>query len=136
MAEMFQQLGTWLHEVFVQQFDGWVLLGFVAQFFFTMRFLVQWIASERAKRSVVPIAFWFFSLFGGALLLVYAISRQDPVFIAGQAMGLVIYIRNQWLISKEKKSALAKTAYSDRPPRPPDGALARADIPTAALRSR
>ena len=110
MAEMFQQLGTWLHEVFVQQFDGWVLLGFVAQFFFTMRFLVQWIASERAKRSVVPIAFWFFSLFGGALLLVYAISRQDPVFIAGQAMGLVIYIRNLWLISKEKKSAQAKTA--------------------------
>lgn len=110
MAEMFQQLGTWLHEVFVQQFDGWVLLGFVAQFFFTMRFLVQWIASERAKRSVVPIAFWFFSLFGGALLLVYAISRQDPVFIAGQAMGLVIYIRNLWLISKEKKSTLAKTA--------------------------
>ena len=110
MAEMFQQLGTWLHEVFVQQFDGWVLLGFVAQFFFTMRFLVQWIASERAKRSVVPIAFWFFSLFGGALLLVYAISRQDPVFIAGQAMGLVIYIRNLWLISKEKKSALANTA--------------------------
>ena len=110
MAEMFQQLGTWLHEVFVQQFDGWVLLGFVAQFFFTMRFLVQWIASERAKRSVVPIAFWFFSLFGGALLLLYAISRQDPVFIAGQAMGLVIYIRNLWLISKEKKSTLAKTA--------------------------
>ena len=110
MAEIFQQLGTWLHEVFVQQFDGWVLLGFVAQFFFTMRFLVQWIASERAKRSVVPIAFWFFSLFGGALLLVYAISRQDPVFIAGQAMGLVIYIRNLWLISKEKKSTLAKTA--------------------------
>ncbi|RWB24366.1 MAG: hypothetical protein EOQ41_27620, partial [Mesorhizobium sp.] len=64
--------------------------------------------SEKAKRSVVPIAFWFFSLFGGSLLLIYAIQRQDPVFIAGQALGLFIYIRNLWLIANERKAAMTK----------------------------
>ncbi|PDQ19096.1 hypothetical protein CN311_21320 [Mesorhizobium sanjuanii] len=108
MANVFQELATWFHQVFVKQFDAWVLLGFVAQFFFSMRFVVQWIASERAKRSVVPIAFWFFSLGGGGLLLVYAIQRQDPVFIAGQALGLFIYIRNLWLIANERKAAMTK----------------------------
>jgi lipid-A-disaccharide synthase-like uncharacterized protein len=108
MADVFGNLATWLHQVFIVQFDGWVLLGFVAQFFFTMRFVVQWLASERAKRSVVPIAFWFFSLGGGALLFVYAIQRRDPVFIAGQGMGLFIYIRNLWLIANERKAAMSK----------------------------
>jgi lipid-A-disaccharide synthase-like uncharacterized protein len=98
-----QALGEWLHQVFVAQFDGWVFLGFVAQAMFTMRFVVQWIASEREKRSVVPIAFWFFSLGGGTLLLIYAIQRQDPVFIAGQGMGLFIYVRNLWLIFNERR---------------------------------
>ncbi|UDL91119.1 lipid-A-disaccharide synthase N-terminal domain-containing protein [Mesorhizobium sp. PAMC28654] len=105
MGNVLQGVATWIHQVFVMQFDGWILLGFVAQFFFTMRFVVQWVASEKAKRSVVPIAFWFFSLFGGGLLLVYAIHRKDPVFIAGQAMGMFIYIRNLWLIANERKSA-------------------------------
>jgi lipid-A-disaccharide synthase-like uncharacterized protein len=108
MTDVLTPLVTWLHQVFVQQFDGWVLLGFVAQAFFTMRFIVQWLASERAKRSVVPIAFWFFSLFGGGLLLIYAIQRRDPVFIAGQGMGLFIYIRNIWLIANERKAAMSK----------------------------
>ena len=89
MINVLQELATWLHQVFIKQFDAWVLLGFIAQFFFTMRFVVQWLASERAKRSVVPVAFWFFSLGGGGLLLVYAIQRQDPVFIAGQGHGPV-----------------------------------------------
>ena len=70
-----------------------------------MRFVVQWIASERAKASVVPVAFWFFSLFGGFLLLVYAVQREDPVFIIGQALGLLIYVRNLMLISKSKDRA-------------------------------
>lgn len=109
MTETFLQLMTWLHDVFVKQFDAWILLGFVAQGMFTMRFLVQWIASERAKRSVVPVAFWFFSLGGGFLLFVYAIQRQDPVFIAGQGLGLFIYIRNLWLIANEHRSAMTKT---------------------------
>jgi lipid-A-disaccharide synthase-like uncharacterized protein len=89
---------TYLHDVFVIKFDGWVILGFVAQAFFTMRFVVQWIASERARKSVVPVAFWFFSIGGGALLLVYALYRRDPVFIAGQALGLVVYVRNLYFI--------------------------------------
>ena len=104
MADLFSHLAGWFHAVFVVQFDWWVALGFVAQIFFTMRFLVQWLASEKAKRSVVPVAFWFFSLGGGLLLLIYAIERKDPVFIAGQALGLVIYIRNLWLIANEKKA--------------------------------
>ena len=104
MSDLFGPLLTWLHMVFVAQFDAWIVLGFIAQALFMMRFLVQWVASERAKRSVVPVAFWFFSLGGGALLLVYAIQRQDPVFIAGQALGLFIYVRNLWLIANERKA--------------------------------
>jgi lipid-A-disaccharide synthase-like uncharacterized protein len=80
--------------------NPWIVLGFVAQGLFTMRFLVQWIASERQRRSVVPMAFWYFSVAGGALLLVYAIYRKDPVFILGQATGLVVYVRNLMLRSR------------------------------------
>ena len=99
----------WLHDVFVEQFDIWVALGFVAQGMFTMRFAVQWLASERVGRSVVPVAFWFLSVAGGSLLFVYAIARADPVFIVGQGFGLVIYLRNLRLIYLEKRSALANT---------------------------
>ena len=81
------------------------MLGMLGQILFFSRFLVQWIASERAKASVVPVAFWFFSLFGGFLLLVYAVQREDPVFIIGQALGLLIYVRNLMLISKSKDRA-------------------------------
>lgn len=109
MIETFTSLIEWFKVVFIDQFNAWVLLGFVAQACFTMRFVVQWIASERVKRSVVPVAFWFFSLFGGSLLLIYAIQRQDPVFIAGQGMGLIIYIRNLWLIANERKAAMTNT---------------------------
>ncbi|WP_321504016.1 lipid-A-disaccharide synthase N-terminal domain-containing protein [Breoghania sp.] len=99
-------LYEWFHQVFIAQFDVWVILGLVAQGMFMMRFVVQWIASERAGKSIVPVAFWFFSVFGGVLLLVYALIRQDPVFIAGQALGLTIYFRNLYLIFREKKEAL------------------------------
>lgn len=109
MIEPFTALFDWFRTVFIDQFDAWILLGFLAQGCFTMRFVVQWIASERAKRSVVPVAFWFFSLFGGSMLFVYAIQRQDPVFIAGQGMGLIIYIRNLWLIANERRAAMADT---------------------------
>ncbi|SNY93480.1 Uncharacterized N-terminal domain of lipid-A-disaccharide synthase [Cohaesibacter sp. ES.047] len=97
-------LSNWLHTVFVQQFDVWLILGFLAQAMFTMRFVVQWIASERVGRSVVPVAFWFFSIGGGALLFIYALKRGDPVFIVGQGAGLFIYLRNVRLIYKEHKS--------------------------------
>jgi lipid-A-disaccharide synthase-like uncharacterized protein len=97
----------YLHDVFVIKFDGWVILGFVAQAAFTMRFVVQWIASERARQSVIPVAFWFFSIGGGLLLLVYALYRRDPVFIAGQAFGLVVYVRNLYFIISNGRQASA-----------------------------
>jgi lipid-A-disaccharide synthase-like uncharacterized protein len=108
MTELFNSLIAYLHDVFVVKFDGWVVLGFVAQAFFTMRFLVQWIASERARKSVMPVAFWFFSLGGGTLLLIYALYRRDPVFIAGQALGLLVYIRNLYFIILTGRQSSAK----------------------------
>ena len=76
----------------------WIAVGFAGQFFFFSRFLVQWIASEKKKRSVIPVSFWYFSLAGGIILLFYAIHRKDPVFILGQGVGLFVYVRNLWLI--------------------------------------
>ena len=81
----------------------WLAIGFAGQVFFSMRFFIQWLYSEKKGRSVVPIAFWYFSLLGGLTLLCYAIYRVDPVFIAGQAGGLLIYIRNLQLIRREQK---------------------------------
>ncbi|TLF48181.1 hypothetical protein FEI13_13765 [Halomonas urmiana] len=79
----------------------WLGVGFLGQALFSARFLVQWLASERARRSIVPRAFWFFSLAGGVTLLAYALYRRDPVFIAGQGAGLFIYARNLMLIRRE-----------------------------------
>jgi len=79
-----------------------LVLGFTAQILFSARFIVQWIASERAKKSVIPVSFWFLSLAGGGLLLIYSIGRKDPVFILGQSAGLLIYSRNLYFILKEK----------------------------------
>lgn len=80
----------------------WLVVGFAGQALFTMRFIVQWWYSERQKRSIIPVAFWYFSLAGGATLLGYAIYRQDPVFIVGQAGGLFIYSRNLYFIYRER----------------------------------
>jgi len=80
----------------------WLTLGFFAQLLFSMRFIVQWIASERQKKSVVPISFWYLSIGGSLLLLIYSIYRKDPVFILGQSMGLFIYFRNLMLIHSKK----------------------------------
>jgi len=110
MSEFAGALAAWFYNVFIAQFDVWIAIGFAAQAMFSARFLVQWIASERAGRSVVPVAFWFFSIAGGSILFVYAVYRQDPVFIAGQGAGLLIYSRNLWLIFRERKTALANTA--------------------------
>lgn len=86
------------------KWDAWVALGLVAQAIFFLRFLVQWIASERARQSVVPEVFWYLSLFGGLLLLVYSLHRKDPVFILGQSTGSAIYIRNLVLIRRSKNA--------------------------------
>jgi len=94
----------------------WLGLGFLAQALFAARFLVQWIASEKAKKSVVPVAFWFLSLTGGGLLLVYAIWRRDPVFILGQSTGFLIYSRNLYLIYKERATTGKATLPEDGQP--------------------
>ena len=83
----------------------WLTIGFLGQALFSMRFIVQWIKSERMKRSVVPLAFWYFSLAGGAALFVYALHRSDPVFIVGQGLGIFIYLRNLWLIYRQPSTA-------------------------------
>lgn len=80
----------------------WLAVGFIGQALFSMRFLVQWLQSERLKRSIIPDAFWYFSIAGGFTLLIYAIHRQDPVFIVGQGAGLFIYLRNLHFILRER----------------------------------
>ncbi|MFC1772792.1 lipid-A-disaccharide synthase N-terminal domain-containing protein [Pseudomonadota bacterium] len=86
---------------------GWLLLGFAGQALFSARFLVQWISSERRKQSFIPIAFWYFSLAGGATLFAYALHIGDPVFILGQSMGVLIYSRNLYFIHKERRQLAA-----------------------------
>jgi lipid-A-disaccharide synthase-like uncharacterized protein len=84
--------------------SGWLIVGFIGQALFSARFLVQWLSSEKIKKSVIPKAFWYFSVAGGATLLAYAIHRRDPVFIVGQASGLFIYARNLQFIWRERET--------------------------------
>ncbi|WP_103173934.1 lipid-A-disaccharide synthase N-terminal domain-containing protein [Paracoccus sp. SY] len=83
----------------------WIGIGFLGQALFSARFIIQWLASERSRRSVVPLAFWWFSLAGGATLLSYALWRGDPVFVLGQGLGLVVYLRNLMLIRQHRQTA-------------------------------
>jgi lipid-A-disaccharide synthase-like uncharacterized protein len=82
---------------------GWLVVGFLGQALFSARFIVQWLSSEKLKKSVIPRTFWYFSLAGGATLLAYAIHRRDPVFIVGQAAGLLIYARNLQFLWRERQ---------------------------------
>jgi lipid-A-disaccharide synthase-like uncharacterized protein len=93
--------------------NGWFVVGMIGQGIFGSRFLVQWLASERRKRSVIPLAFWYLSIVGSIVLLSYAIHRRDPVFILGECGGIIIYIRNLILLrgagpgaSRPKEEAL------------------------------
>ncbi len=99
---MSETIFAWLHVESWFEF-WWVVFGVTGQLMFSGRFIVQWIASERAKRSVVPVLFWYFSIAGGLILFAYALYRRDPVFILGQSIGLLIYSRNLWLIHGEKR---------------------------------
>jgi lipid-A-disaccharide synthase-like uncharacterized protein len=105
LIEMSHAVGAYLTDVFITRLDWLVILGFIAQGFFTARFVVQWIASERAGHSVIPIAFWILSILGGALLLVYALYRKDVVFIAGQAFSFFVYARNLYFVTRDRKAA-------------------------------
>ena len=88
-----------------RSWDFWILIGFLGQFLFAARFVIQWIASERRGTSHIPVQFWYFSLIGGAIMTVYAFHRHDPVFIVGQASGLVVYVRNLMLIHRRPEAS-------------------------------
>ena len=107
LMSLANEIGSIFYDAFVAKFDFWLVFGIGAQLLFAARFLVQWISSERAGKSVMPIAFWFFSIGGGALLLIYALYRRDPVFIAGQAFGVFVYLRNLFFVLRERKTAAA-----------------------------
>lgn len=89
----------------------WIAIGFLGQGMFFMRFFVQWIASEKEGRSIIPQSFWYFSIAGSLILLAYAIWRQDPVIILGQSTGFIIYFRNLYLIKRTQKTSLPETNH-------------------------
>ncbi len=86
----------------------WLAVGLMGQAIFSARFIVQWLVSEKEKRSVIPVVFWYLSLLGGITLLVYSIYKRDPVFILGQSTGVLIYSRNLFLIQRERLSRMEK----------------------------
>jgi lipid-A-disaccharide synthase-like uncharacterized protein len=104
IADLSQGLGQDLIRKFA---SWWVALGLIGQLVFASRFIIQWVASERKKRSVIPVAFWYLSLGGSAILLVYSIHIADPVFILAYSLNSLIYIRNLMLIGKEKQASRA-----------------------------
>ncbi len=97
-------MNTWI--------NGWVLFGFLGQFVFAMRFIIQWIVSEKKKESIVPLSFWYLSIGGGIILLIYSVYKKDPVFVLGQASGLFVYARNLVLIMKKKARDLGGNSYA------------------------
>jgi len=103
LGSLSQAAGGHLHNVFVMKLNWPVLFGVVGQSLFVMGFIAQWLASERARRSVVPVAFWGFSIGGGMLMLFYALYIRDPVIIFGQGLGLFIYLRNLHFVLRERK---------------------------------
>jgi lipid-A-disaccharide synthase-like uncharacterized protein len=107
IASLTHGLTGYLYDVFIARFDFWLAFGMLAQLVFTARFLVQWIASEREGKSVMPIAFWFLSMTGGMMTLVYGIVKREPIIILGQALSIFIYLRNVMLIFKERGSKKA-----------------------------
>jgi lipid-A-disaccharide synthase-like uncharacterized protein len=105
----FSNLANWWASISTTELI-WLTVGFTAQAMFSMRFIIQWIASEKARRSIVPETFWYFSFAGGFMLFIYAIYRMDPVFILGQGSGLFIYARNIYFIWSAKREAVQQVA--------------------------
>ncbi len=104
MISVVTDLREYLYDVFVTKFDFWLAFGLAAQVLFTARFVIQWFASEKAGRSVMPMAFWFLSMGGGMMLLIYGIVRREPIIILGQALAVFIYLRNIMLIIKNRRA--------------------------------
>ncbi len=106
---MLDGITAWWNQLTSIEFT-WVVIGLAGQSLFFMRFLLQWIATERARRSVVPEVFWYFSIGGGMIVLAYGIHRADPVIILGQCAGVTVYSRNLYFIWKEKRELRAARA--------------------------
>ena len=107
LVDIANAASSYLHDVFIGSMNWGILVGYMAQAMFAMRFVVQWIASERAGKSVVPTAFWLISIGGGLMLLGYALYRKDPVFILGQACGLFVYVRNLQFVIRCRSATAA-----------------------------
>ena len=110
LVDLSHAVGDYFYNVFFLKLNWYVLIGIAGQALFTMRFVVQWIATERARKSVFPTAFWFFSIGGGLLLFGYALAKRDPVFILGQGFGLFVYLRNLYFVYRERGSSDLKAA--------------------------
>jgi lipid-A-disaccharide synthase-like uncharacterized protein len=110
LVDISHEVGNYLYNVFFMKLTWLVLVGYAGQALFTMRFVVQWIATERARKSVFPVAFWFFSIGGGLLLFIYALTIRDPVFILGQGFGVFVYLRNLYFVYRERGATGAKAA--------------------------
>ncbi|MCC7051809.1 MAG: lipid-A-disaccharide synthase N-terminal domain-containing protein [Gemmatimonadaceae bacterium] len=93
----------------------WLAVGFLGQSLFSARFIVQWLVSEKRRKSVTPVAFWYFSLAGGIILLAYAVHKRDTVFMVGQATGLLVYARNLMLILRPRSDASADASAVPTP---------------------
>jgi lipid-A-disaccharide synthase-like uncharacterized protein len=105
MISVVSDLRAYLYDVFVARFDFWLAFGIAAQLLFTARFVVQWLVSERAGKSVVPLAFWVLSMGGGLMLLIYGLVRREPIIILGQSLAVFIYLRNLALIFRDRRSS-------------------------------
>ena len=94
--------------------NQWLIIGFVGQALFGARFIIQWVVSEKKGESTIPLAFWYCSIGGAVLLLTYAIYKQDPVFIVGQSLGSIVYVRNLILIDRKRKSMASVGADNEQ----------------------
>jgi len=103
LMRLSHDIGLYFYDIVITRFDLWAAFGVLAQFVFGARFIVQWIASEKAEKSVIPIGFWFLSIAGGMMTLIYGFARRDIVIISGQALSVFIYVRNLMLIAKERR---------------------------------
>ena len=108
LVDISREVGDYLYNVFFMKLTWLVLVGYAGQALFTMRFVVQWIATERARKSVFPTAFWFFSIGGGLLSFAYALTIRDPVFILGQGFGVFVYARNLYFVYRERRASALK----------------------------
>jgi lipid-A-disaccharide synthase-like uncharacterized protein len=115
LMRLSHDIGLYFYDIVIARFDLWAAFGVLAQFVFGARFIVQWIASEKAEKSVIPMGFWFLSIAGGVMTLIYGFVRRDIVIISGQAFSVFIYVRNLMLIAKEARKKAEAEAEPELP---------------------